>query len=158
MHRRKRRKLVADWIAWFFRLAVWAAAASAAVAMLYAAWLPSEIVAFKPGKVSGEPLVHVNGPASPKSPRRPASPKTPLLPAVVGYVLAEDPNGRITLLDSGTRRIARHDDKNVEFVTECYFTPHGGFSKITEAPTIWLALTSLKPFQTFQPAHSKPCP
>ena len=146
-------RFAADWITWFGRLAISAASVSAVIAMLYAAWLPDEIVTFKRDTVTGEPLVSgeplrwVSVPASVQK----------NLPAAVAHVLAEGSGGRITLLDSSTRRIARHKDKNVETITECHFTPHGGFSDITQAPTLW-AEVAHGPLYRFRPAHSTPCP
>ncbi len=86
-------KLLADWVVWSVRLAVWAASVCAAIAMLYTAWLPNEVVAFYQG----------NGRVSGPSP-------------VVAYVLAEDSGGTITLLNSNRRIIIRHLDGNVRSV------------------------------------------
>jgi hypothetical protein len=120
-------------------IVIYTGSVSAAVAILYTVWLPNEIVAFN---------TKPNGP-------------------MVAYILADDPGGRITLLTSGPRQIVSRKDKDVENVTMCRPTPHGGMTILTNAPTAWAWVTSninwgplhalhaLKPAAPWQPCSIK---
>jgi hypothetical protein len=109
----------------------WQAKLSAAVAvligafatllMLYTVWVPHEIVVL-----------------------RPAAADIGLTPNeragyILGYVLADDPGGWITILTSGSRTIVRFRDANVKSVTVCEQVPHGGFSDIFYASPLWIS-------------------
>jgi hypothetical protein len=96
----------------FVQLVILVGEVTAAVVILYTAWLPNENVTIKPHTV------------------------------VVANVLAEDVGGRITLLDSNERKIIRPLYKDAEVGEECSFPPHGFFSRIYDAPTPWAWATT----------------
>jgi hypothetical protein len=95
--------------------------AFATIMMLYTLWVPHEIVVLRP-VATGIGL----------TPNERAG-------YVLGYVLADDPGGWITILTSGSRTIVRFRDANVKSVTVCERIPHGGFSDIFYASPLWNA-------------------
>jgi hypothetical protein len=112
------------------RLGIGVGSAYAVLAMLYTVWLPNEIVKFNPGTSETSP--------------------------VVAYVLAEDTSGSITLLESVSRQIVRHPDEDVMSHSVCHFTPHGGWSEVAYASTLWAIVT--KQWHDVGPVHSVSCP
>lgn len=117
---------------WATRVAIGIGVTYAVFAMLYTVWLPREVVSFKPGKGAGHP--------------------------VVAYILAEDPGGRITLLDSNTRQIERYLDESVSGTSYCQPVPRGGWSDITSAPTLWAELTNWLKLSPLRPVDATACP
>jgi hypothetical protein len=103
------------------------------ISILYNSWLPHEIVTFKAVTAAGNP---------PKQ--------------VLGYVLADDPDGWITILLSGQHSIARYRDSSVSSLTVCSRVPHSFFSDIFEASTIWEASTRAVGGR-FTPANDESC-
>lgn len=85
----------------------------AVTAMLYTAWLPHEIVSFKAGT------------------QRP----------VVGYVLADDPGGWITILTSYGHLVVRYPDSTVKTQTVCQRIGSGWLSDLYYASTPWEVAT-----------------
>jgi hypothetical protein len=86
---------------------------------LYTVWVPREIVRLRPG----EPGIGL-------TPNERAG-------YVLGYVLADDPGGWITILTSGDRTIVRFRDAAVSWIRVCERTPHGGVSDISYASPLW---------------------
>ena len=98
---------------------VWLMGALAIVTMLYTLWVPHEIVIMKPAP-TGIGL----------TPNERAG-------YVLGYVLADEPGGWITILTSGSRTIVRFRDATVKSITVCERPPHGGISSIFYASPLW---------------------
>ena len=80
----------------------------------------------------------------------------------VGYVLADDPDGWITILNSGTHGIVRYRDSLVRSLRVCERLPYGGWSDIVDARTPWEIVTrpSFVKFFAFDlhPAANARCP
>lgn len=106
----------------------------AVIAMLYTVWLPHEIVNFSPAFVKN---------------RTPAQ--------ETGYVLSED-NGWITMLTGGEHEIVRYKDSGVTSFTLCEREPHGGWSDIANATTLWQEITKPSLLQFLHTAANKSCP
>jgi hypothetical protein len=85
----------------------------AVTAMLYTAWLPHEIVSFK------------------------AETQRP----VVGYVLADDPGGWITILTSYRHLVVRYPDSTVKTQTVCQRIGSGWLADLYYASTPWEVAT-----------------
>jgi hypothetical protein len=107
------------WRVWTSRILVWAFAGIATITMLYTVWVPHEIVKLRPG-----------APGIGLTPNERAG-------YVLGYVLADDPGGWITILTSGSRTIVRFRDATVRSITVCERTPQGGVSDIFYASPLW---------------------
>jgi hypothetical protein len=107
------------WRVWLSRIFVGAFGLFATITMLYTVWVPHEIVMLRPG-ASGIGL----------TPNERAG-------YVLGYVLADDPGGWITILTSGSRTIVRFRDAAVRSLTVCERIPHGGVSDISYASPPW---------------------
>lgn len=107
------------WRVWTSRVLVWAFAGFATITILYTVWVPHEIVKLRPG-----------GTGIGLTPNERAG-------YVLGYVLADDPGGWITILTSGSRTIIRFRDTTVRSITVCERTPHGGVSNIFYASPLW---------------------
>ena len=109
------------WQAKFSAAVVGLIAAFAAVTMLYTLWVPHEIVVLRPAPtgIGLTPNERVG--------------------YVLGYVLADDPGGWITILTSGERTIVRFRDATVKSITVCERAPHGGVSSIFYASPLWNA-------------------
>jgi hypothetical protein len=107
------------WQAKLSAAVVWLMGALAAITMLYTLWVPHEIVIMKPAP-TGVGL----------TPNERAG-------YVLGYVLADDPGGWITILTSGNRTIVRFRDATVKSITVCERPPHGGISSIFYASPLW---------------------
>ncbi len=90
----------------------------ALIAMLYTVWLPHEVVAFATG---------------PLKKQRP--------PPAVGYVMADDPDGWITILTTGEHQIVRYRDPAVKSIELCQRAPDGFLSHISNATTLWDEVT-----------------
>ena len=98
--------------------------------MLYAVWLPHEAVMIG------------NGPHRPPTP-------------VIGYVLAYDPGGWMTILVSGNHELMRVRDSRVRSRRVCQRTPSASFwSQVTDQPTLWQEVTSLAPLRFLHPGIS----
>jgi hypothetical protein len=107
------------WQAKLSAAVVWLVGAIAAITMLYTLWVPHEIVILKPAP-AGIGL----------TPNERAG-------YILGYVLADDPDGWITILTSGSRTIVRFRDATVKSITVCERVPHGGISSIFYASALW---------------------
>jgi hypothetical protein len=103
------------------------------ISILYNAWLPHETVTFKA----------VTAASKPHSP-------------VLGYVLADDPDGWITILRSGQHSIVRFRDSSVGSLTVCARAPHSLLSDIFDASTTWEA-SARAVGGRFTPANDKVC-
>lgn len=89
------------------------------IAMLYTAWLPHEIITLRPS-------------ASVPAPRR-----------HVGYVLADDPGGWLTMLASGSHTIVHFRDAAVESVVVCERRSTGLLAGLFYSSTLWKAAAPL---------------
>jgi hypothetical protein len=117
---------------WLRRIAYLAAAiigVVAVVAMLYNVWLPHEKLAI-------------------------AGVKEP----VVGYVLADDPDGWITILVSGTHGLVWYRDTAVTARTPCEQAPWDLWSQVTDAATLWQEVTKVPVLNRLHPPTESPCP
>ena len=101
----------------------------AMVAMLYTVWLPHEEVT-------------VAGVGKP----------------VVGYVLADDPGGWMTILVSGQHGIAWYRDAAVTMRKPCEEAPSSPWSQLTDAATLWQEITKAPGLVTLHPAVESVCP
>lgn len=119
-----------------FRLLFGLGAIFAVVAMLYTVWLPHEIVTLPAGSTKA-------GHGS----------KTQ-----VGYVIADNPSGWITILTSGERQLVTYRDTTVQSLTVCERTPQGDFlADVFYASPLWNTVTrSLK--LNIRPPTYGPCP
>jgi hypothetical protein len=121
----------------FARVAVGAFAAYGVIAMLYTAWLPHEEIVLKPTAAVSAP-----------KPR-------------VGYVLADDPGGWLTMLSSEGHTIARFRDSAIKSEAVCRHKPRGALSDVFYASTLWTASAPLLVhlhLGHFSPGVYKPCP
>ena len=131
-----------SWLAWGIKLtvglvvdlAIGLGAVYAVIAMLYTVWLPHEIVAFTTGPGKNQPPGQQ-----------------------VGYVLAEG-DGWITILTSGQHRIVRYKDSAVKSFTLCERSPHGGWSDISDATTLWQEITKPSALRSVHAVANKVCP
>jgi len=113
------------------RVAIAGFAVYAVFSMLYTVWLPHESVAL----------------ASGPQPRR-----------EVGYVLADDPDGWITILRTGEHRIVLYRDSAVKSRVLCQKVSSGFFARVTDATTLWDNVTKeVPPLQFLHPAVLSPC-
>ena len=146
--RRDRSKIVRGLIVvavWGFWVVITLTAVYGVTEMLATVWVPHETVTFARRPVQGQPT-------------RPE----------VGYVLADDPGGWITILISGEHGIVRYRDSLVESITVCEKLPYGGWSDIIYARTPWQVVTKpssrLRPaflgtfVQNLHPSANKTCP
>lgn len=105
----------------------------ALITILYTAWLPHEIVTFTKGPGNQPPA------------------------QVTGYVLTEG-DGWITILTSIEHQIMRYPDGAVKSFTVCERVPHGGWSDISDATTVWRLITQARLLDSLRPASNSPCP
>jgi len=105
------------WLVWIARSLVGIFGALAIVLMLYAVWVPHEVVELRAPTASAEQQPNEQ----------------------VGYVLADDPGGWITILTSGDREIVRFRDSAVQSIRVCQKVPRGGLSDVFYASTLWSA-------------------
>jgi len=124
---------------WAYRAVISVVVVYAVMAMLATVWVPHEVVVFYRRPAQGQP----------------AHPD-------VGYVLADDPDGWITILNSGTHGIVRYRDSLVRSLRVCERLPYGGWSDIVDARTPWEIVTrpSFLKFFAFDlhPAANVRCP
>lgn len=127
-----------------FRVGITVIAVYGVTAMLATVWVPHTIVTFDRRPVQGQP----------------AGPLT-------GYVLADDPDGWITILTSGEHGIVRYRDGLVKSLTLCERIPRGGWSDIVDARTPWEVITTpsqVEPaflrriMRTLHPSANQKCP
>jgi hypothetical protein len=127
-----------------FRAGITVIAVYGVTAMLATVWVPHTIVTFARSPVQGKPA-------------RP----------LVGYVLADDPDGWITILTSGEHGIIRYRDSLVKSLTLCERFPRGGWSDIVDARTPWEVITTpsrLEPallrgiMRALHPSANQKCP
>jgi hypothetical protein len=121
------------WLVWTIVPILVAGTVGAVVAMLYTVWVPHEIVAFTPGP-KGEPPARE-----------------------VGYVLSED-NGWITILTSGSRQIVRFNDSATKSFQVCERVPHGSWSDVADAATLWQELTKPSFLRSVHATANPKCP
>jgi hypothetical protein len=130
---------MADWrrtrlaVAPLAGLLLLAATVGAVVAMLYTVWVPHEIVDFTPGPKGQPPAQEV------------------------GYVLTEG-DGWITILTSGPHQIVRFSDSAVKSFMVCQRGPHGGWSDLADASTLWQEITRLPFLTAVHAVANAPCP
>jgi hypothetical protein len=96
------------------RLLIGGIAVFATMAMLYSVWMPHESVRLSSGQ----------------QPRR-----------EVGYVLAEEPAGWITILRSGEHRIVWYPGSQVTSQVLCQRGGHGFGSQLADSSTLWDLVT-----------------
>jgi hypothetical protein len=102
----------------------------AVIAMLYTVWLPHE-------------KVTITGVKNP----------------IVGYVLADDPGGWVSILRSGPHDIVWYRDAAVIKRQECERAPAPGhfWSQLTDAATLWQEITKAPGLTAMHPATETPC-
>jgi hypothetical protein len=125
-----RRRIVPAGLVLVLRLLIGTFTVYAVVVMLYSVWLPHEAVTLKTGPV----------------PRR-----------EVGYVLAEDPGGWITILRTGAHRIVLYPDSEVKSQVICQRASNGRWERIANASTLWDLVTNASWLNALQPATLPPC-
>jgi hypothetical protein len=101
----------------------------AVIAMLYTVWLPHE-------------EMMITGVKKP----------------VVGYVLADDPDGWISILLSGQHGIVWYRDAAVITRQPCERAPSNFWSQLTDAATLWQEITKAPGLTSFHPAPEPVCP
>lgn len=125
-----------SWRLLIFRLLFGLGATFAVVAMLYTVWLPHEIVTIPAGSTKAG-----NGSTT-----------------QVGYVIADNPSGWITILTSGERQLVTYRDTTVQSLTVCERTPGGDFlSNVFYASPLWNTVTRSLKLQMRPPTYG-PCP
>ena len=77
---------------------------------------------------------------------------------VVGYVLADDPDGWITILLSGQHGIAWYKDAAVTLRQPCELAPSYFWSQLTDAATLWQEITKTPDLTYLHPAVESVCP
>jgi hypothetical protein len=77
---------------------------------------------------------------------------------VVGYVLADDPGGWISILVSGQHGIAWYRDSAVTMREPCEPAPYGIWSQLTDAATLWQEITKAPGLSSLHPAVESACP
>jgi hypothetical protein len=125
-----------SWQVLIFRLLFGLAAVYAVIAMLYTVWLPHETVTLPAGSAKAG-----NGSTT----------------QVVGYVIADNPDGWITILTSGGRQLVTYRDMPVQSLAVCDRTPQGGLSDVFYASTLWNTVARSLNLH-IRPATYQPCP
>jgi hypothetical protein len=119
-------------VKWWIRRAWYVAALFitifAVISMLYTVWLPHEKLTI-----------------------------TGVKPSPIGYVLADDPDGWITILLSRQHGIVSYRDIKVTARQVCEQTPYNFWSHFTAAPTLWQEITNWRPLIFLHPAAEPPC-
>jgi hypothetical protein len=124
-----------SWRVVIYRLLFGLGAMYAVIAMLYTVWLPHEIVTVSAG--------------SAKAGNRSTT--------QVGYVIADNPDGWITILTSGGRQLVTYRDTPVQSLAICERTPQGGLSDVFYASTLWNTVARSLNLH-IRPATYEPCP
>jgi len=108
----------------------------ALIGMLYTVWLPHVVVTLPTGSTK-------TGHGSTTQ---------------VGYVIADNPSGWITILTSGERQLVTYRDMTIQSLTVCERTPQGSFlSNVFYASTLWNTVSRSLKLQIRPPTY-EPCP
>ncbi len=78
-------------------------------------------------------------------------------PSPVGYVLADNPGGWITILVSPQNGIVSYRDAKVTSRQTCEQAPHDSWSQLTDAATLWQEITKWQPLAFLHQTPEPPC-